>query len=285
VSLRKPTIVFSELAYGALDGVIISARVGPPVFGLGLLQAVPIEQLQRIADAPKPDGVRGRLNQVQDLTSNLPSHGRFGFKAGNANLLSQIAGAMHNDIGITSSLLPLQNCSATQQACLSAIDDGMPELSNTHLIELAFYLQHLAAPARRDRQDPNVMRGERLFVHSGCNTCHRPVLRTAKDSPPLLANLDIEPYTDLLLHDMGSGLADGRPEFAASGSEWRTTPLWGIGLTELISETSQYLHDGRARSLTEAILWHGGEAQAAQDRFARSGAAERDALLAFLQSL
>ena len=156
-----------------------------------------------------------------------------------------------------------------------------------HVIhEWDFYSQNLAVPARREPDDPEALKGKELFYEIGCAACHRPKFMTGEVSgQPYLSHQLIWPYTDMLLHDMGEGLADGRPEGAASGREWRTPPLWGIGLTETVSGHTLFLHDGRARNLTEAILWHGGEAKAARDKFATLSKADRDALLAFVNSL
>lgn len=286
VTLRSPLIELRELAYGEIGKVLTSPRVGPPVFGLGLLESVPAQALEALAREAKPDGVRGRVNRVWSVERQRHETGRFGLKANQPDLRQQIAGAMVGDLGITSTLFPPQNCTPAQAACRAAPDGGRPELSDVQLDDLAFYFAHLAVPARRDTDDPAVVRGERLFADIGCALCHRPVLATgAQPRFPRLAGRTIAPYTDLLVHDMGKGLADGRPDFDAGGRDWRTPPLWGIGLVEAINEHSHFLHDGRARDLTEAILWHDGEAAAARGRFTRLGKAEREALLAFLRSL
>lgn len=281
VRLRKPRITFRELGYGPLGRVLVSPRVGQQVVGMGLLDAVPVATLEALAAEPRPDGVKGQLNR---LTGGVP--GRFGHKANMPDLRAQIAGAFVGDLGITSPLHPQENCQPVQVACRQAPDGGRPELGAAELDDVEFYLAHLAVPARRGGDAPAVRRGEALFSAAGCAGCHRPQLRTG-DSPrfPRLAGLTIAPYSDLLLHDMGPGLADGRPDFQASGRAWRTPPLWGIGLTRTVSEVERYLHDGRARSLTEAILWHDGEARRARQRFEGMGQAERNALLAFVKSL
>ncbi len=212
--------------------------------------------------------------------------GRFGLKANVASLPVQIADAMLGDLGITSALHPDENCGAAQEACQKAPSGGSPELTDDELAALTFYLSHVATPARRDRDDPQVRLGEQLFTASGCADCHQPRQRTRTDAASShLSAIVFHPYTDLLLHDMGEGLADGRPDFDASGREWRTPPLWGIGLIESINEYRSYLHDGRARTLTEAVLWHDGEARTARDRFAALSHEERAALERFLLSL
>jgi CxxC motif-containing protein (DUF1111 family) len=286
VPLRRPQLAFSELAYGPMGRVLTSPRVGQQMVGMGLLDAVPAEALEAMANAPRVDGVKGRVNRVWNPESGKTEAGRFGYKANMPSLRAQIAGAFLGDLGITSALHPDENCSPVQLACRKAPTGGAPELGAEQLDEVEFYLAHLAVPARRDADSPAVRRGEALFAAAGCSQCHRPNLNTGP-SPrfPLLALKTIAPYTDLLIHDMGAGLGDGRPDFLASGREWRTPPLWGIGLTATISEAARYLHDGRARSLGEAILWHGGEAKVARRRFARLGKADREDLLTFLKSL
>jgi len=266
---------FSELGYGPLGDIRTSARVGNPVFGLGLLEQVSAEELQRMADEPKADGVRGRVNQVWSVQRQRLEPGRFGLKANQPDLLQQIASALHGDLGITSPLYPRENCAPQQRDCQLALKGGEPEVDAMQLSELYFYLVNLAPPPRRERD--KVQAGERLFAKAGCAVCHRPQLKAGTRV--------IEPYTDLLLHDMGDGLADGREDFLANEREWRTPTLWGVGLIEQINPGAGYLHDGRARSLSEAVLWHGGEAQAARERFAGMPRGDRDALLLFLQSL
>ncbi|MHA6195599.1 di-heme oxidoreductase family protein [Pseudomonas wadenswilerensis] len=275
VSLRQPQLSFSELGYGPLGDVLTSARVGTPAFGLGLLEAVDAIELQRMADEPKADGVRGRANQVWSVERQRLEPGRFGLKANQPDLMQQIASALHGDLGITSPLYPRENCAPQQRDCQKALSGGQPEVDGMQLMELHFYLSQLAPPARRDRD--KVVRGEALFASAGCVACHRPRLQAGAQV--------IEPYTDLLLHDMGDGLADGRDDFLATGKEWRTPPLWGVGLIERINPGAGYLHDGRARTLAEAVVWHGGEAQVARDRFVAMPQGDREALLHFLQSL
>ncbi|MFD2641982.1 di-heme oxidoredictase family protein [Pseudomonas japonica] len=275
VNLRRPQLLFSELGYGPLGDIRTSVRVGTPVFGLGLLEAVSAEDLRRMAEEPKADGVRGRVNQVWSVERQRLEPGRFGLKANQPDLMQQIASALQGDLGITSPLSPRQNCAAQQRDCQKALSGGEPEVDALQLMDLHFYLAQLAPPQRRDRD--RVQRGEALFASAGCVACHRPRLQAGTQV--------IEPYTDLLLHDMGDGLADGREDFLATGREWRTAPLWGLGLIERINPGAGYLHDGRARTLSEAVIWHGGEAEAARDRFSAMAREEREALLQFLQSL
>ncbi|MEN0037517.1 MAG: di-heme oxidoredictase family protein [Cellvibrio sp.] len=290
IRLRKPQLSFSELNYGPLDKeqepVLTSARIGPIVYGLGLLDAVSEKDLLSLAQQRKPDGIKGKVNQVWDIASQQTRIGRFGVKANSASLRSQTVDAMLGDLGITSSLLPHENCLPHQQACLTASSGGSPELKDEQLAYLEFYFRYLAVPARRNINDAQVKAGEKIFTDIGCAICHRTEMKTAKNYPlPHLANLTFQPYTDLLLHDMGEGLADYRPDFKASGRDWRTPPLWGVGLTEFINEYQSYLHDGRAQTLTEAILWHGGEARISRERYSALNRDDRIELEQFLLSL
>jgi CxxC motif-containing protein (DUF1111 family) len=189
-------------------------------------------------------------------------------------------------MGITTSVFPAQNCPPAQTACLLAPEGGVPELDDARLAKLVLYARSLAVPARRNLDDPNVRRGELLFLESGCGSCHLPKWKTGSEvSMQELAEQNIHPYTDLLLHDMGEGLADGRPDFEASGQEWRTPPLWGIGLVHRVNLHRFFLHDGRARGLMEAILWHGGEAEVSRNLVKAMSSEDRGALIAFLNSL
>ncbi len=289
VRLRRPQIVFSETAYGTLDDALTSPRVGPPVFGLGLLQAVPAATLRQMAREAKPDGVKGAVNQVWQVAAGKATAGRFGLKANMPDLAQQIAGAMVGDLGITSPLFPAENCTRRQEACRIAVSGGSPELSAAQLQDLLTYLSLLAPPPRRqgetEMQRQAVQRGQARFAAAGCAVCHRPALETGDAPWPALARQTFHPYTDLLLHDMGEGLADGRPDYQASGRQWRTAPLWGLGRYAEINEHGQLLHDGRARDLNEAILWHGGEARNARERFRRLPREAREELFAFLRSL
>lgn len=286
VRLRRPLIQFAELAYGPMHKVLSSPRIGQPVYGLGLLQAVPEETLVRLAAARKPDGVRGRVNQVFDAATGKTVVGRFGLKANAPNLRQQIAGAFLGDLGITSSLFPEENCTPVEKACQQAPSGGKPELSDKDLDAIEYYLANIAPPRQRNQHDPKVSQGEAAFGKMGCALCHRPQLTTAEQQRfPLTGRQSIAPYSDLLLHDMGAGLSDHRPDYGANGREWRTPPLWGIGRVAEINEHSQFLHDGRARNLQEAILWHGGEGRTARERYVNAPRELRQAVLAFLDSL
>lgn len=289
VELQKPTLELSQLGHGALHpDTLFSLRVAPPMIGLGLLEAIPEAALLANADADDRDGdgISGRPNRVWDHASQSTRLGRFGWKAGQPSLNQQNADAFFNDMGLTTTLIAGSSCTAAQQDCLQLPHGGAPEVSDHILAQVLFYTRNLAVPARRQVDDPQVLKGKGLFHQAGCQGCHTPSFTTGPDAAePELAKQTIRPYSDLLLHDMGDGLADNRPEFQASGREWRTPPLWGIGLTETVNGHTRFLHDGRARNLLEAILWHGGEAEAARQRVMAFDAAERAALLAFLNSL
>ncbi|HKQ83789.1 MAG TPA: di-heme oxidoredictase family protein [Steroidobacteraceae bacterium] len=288
-SLAVPTYSITDLTFGSLPAnVQISPRVAPPVFGLGLLEAVPDETLRSLADPEDAngDGISGRMNIVWDPEKQTATIGRFGWKANQPSVHVQNAAAALNDIGLTTTLFARENVVEGQTAAAAAPTGGAPEVSDEFLARLDFYTRTLAVPAARDVGTPPVQSGAAVFAATGCVACHVPTLETAAENAiPALANQTIHPFTDLLLHDMGPELADGRPDYAATGSEWRTAPLWGIGLTATVNRHTRFLHDGRARSLTEAILWHGGEAARARDSFMHLPRAQRAALLQFLNSL
>lgn len=288
VMLRRPIYLFSEPAYGEPNpDMMFSPRVANHMIGMGLLEAVPEESILALADPDDEDGdgISGRPNYVWDVANGRTVLGRFGWKANEPTVAQQVAGAFLGDMGITTPLFPEQNCTDAIAGCSTAADGGTPEIEPDDFQKVVLYSSTLAVPARRDWTHPQVLQGKALFNEIGCTACHKPVLATgAHPTIPALSNQTIRPYTDLLLHDMGEGLADNRPDFLATGSEWRTPPLWGIGLIETVNGHTYLLHDGRARNLTEAILWHGGEAQAARDRFAALHPTEREALLRFLNS-
>jgi CxxC motif-containing protein (DUF1111 family) len=288
VELRMPHLNITELGYGPMHPQTqFSVRVAPAMIGLGLLEAIPESALLANADPDDrdKDGISGRPNQVFDQTTREPAVGRFGWKAGQPNLNQQNADAFFNDMGLTTRLFTGSSCTDRQQPCREMPHGGELEVSDNILAQVLFYTRNLGVPARRNVDDPQVLAGKTLFHRAGCQSCHIPTFTTGDAAEPELANQVIRPYTDLLLHDMGEGLADGRPEFEASGSEWRTPPLWGIGMTETVSDHTQFLHDGRARNLLEAILWHGGEAEKAKQTVLGFDSDERSALLAFLESL
>ncbi|MEM9784098.1 MAG: di-heme oxidoredictase family protein [Pseudomonadota bacterium] len=290
--LRRPIWSAEDLAYGPLgDAAMLSPRVAPQLIGLGLLEAIPVEDILAGADPEDADGdgVSGRANIVWSVEYDRPMLGRFGHKASVPTIREQAAGAFSGDMGLSTTLFPDNHgeCTGRQRACRIARHGGDPvEVSDTALDVTTFYVSNLAVPARRAMDDGEVLRGKQIFHQAGCAACHRPsfVTHRLQDRDEHSFQL-IWPYSDLLLHDMGPGLADGRPEGRADGREWRTPPLWGIGLTEQVSGHTQFLHDGRARSLLEAVLWHGGEAQAARDRVVSMPPPDRAALIRFLESL
>ncbi|MGB3291613.1 MAG: di-heme oxidoredictase family protein [Phormidesmis sp.] len=255
------------------ENLLTSLRIPPPVFGVGLLEVIPEKTLQTLADPADKnnDGISGRLNRVWNFEKQRMDIGRFGLKANSANLLSQTATAYAHDMGIANPLLPN--------------DDGTTEIDADTVEASAFYTQTLAVPARTQVDDPVVQQGEKRFADANCAACHLTSIKTGAAPVKALAHQTIQPYTDLLLHDMGVALADNRPDFEATGQEWRTSPLWGLGLTQTVLPYSGYLHDGRARTVEEAILWHGGEAEDAKQAFMALGKEGRQAMLKFLNSL
>ncbi len=287
-TLSEPLYDFTDLAYGPMDpDVLTSTRVAPQLVGMGLLEAVPEADILELADPDDEDGdgISGRPNYVTPGPGEPRRLGRFGWKANTPTVRLQVVDAFLGDLGITSDEHPENNCPPTAAACREAPDGGSPEVPADRIDDIEFYMQTLGVPERRNLDDPAVEQGAELFASLGCTACHNPTFTTADHPVPQLGGQVIHPYTDLLLHDMGSGLADGRPDFLATGSEWRTPPLWGIGLVEKVNGHTMFLHDGRARSLEEAVLWHGGEAATAQDRFTALSADERESLIAFLESL
>ncbi|MEM8592132.1 MAG: di-heme oxidoredictase family protein [Pseudomonadota bacterium] len=294
-TLRKPTYSLGNLAYGPIDaGAVLSPRVAPQMIGLGLLEAIPVEDILALADPEDrdADGISGRPQIVWSTEYNQPMLGRFGLKAGMPTLKQQNADAFTGDIGISTPLTPTAwgECTEAQNACRSAHhgdgDVRVHEVDDVGLSITTYYTANLGVPVRRGHDDPEVLRGKEVFYTTGCVACHTPahVTHRLEDDPERSFQL-IWPYTNLLLHDMGPGLADNRPEGRASGREWRTPPLWGVGLTEDVSGHTYFLHDGRARSLLEAVLWHGGEAEEQKEAVSTMPAADRAALIKFLESL
>ena len=295
-TLMQPRYGFTDLAYGPMAAdVMTSPRIAAQLAGAGLLEAIPdAEILKNAAEQARTAGpVRGQVNRVWDAFANDMRIGRFGWKANVASLAHQTAGAFLGDMGITSSTNPNEACTPTQADCLAAPrggKDGAPEIDDRTFGDVVFYTAALAPAARRNPADARVRQGQRLFAQAQCDACHRPSYLTGASPFPQfgtdkLAGQRIWPYTDLLLHDMGAGLADGRPDFAASGSQWKTPPLWGLGLIPGVNGHNRLLHDGRARGALEAVLWHGGEAEASKQQVLRMSRAERDALVKFLESL
>jgi len=255
------------------EHIQVSPRVPPHVYGTGLLEAITEADIIALADPEDldGDGISGKPNRVLNVKNNNTELGRFGWKASSPTLLQQSAEAYLNDMGITNPLFPAA--------------DGSTEIDEETLVAAAAYAQTLAVPARVEVDNPQIQRGEKLFADASCTACHTATFTTGSHKYPALENQTIHPFTDMLLHDMGAGLADNRPDFEANGQEWQTPSLWGVGLAQTVLPYSGYLHDGRARTFAEAILWHGGEAQAAKETFASMNQDDRAALVRFLQSL
>lgn len=296
VMLRKPTYSVADLAYGPLDPTTtLSPRIANPMIGLGLIEAIAEEDIRALADPDDldGDGISGKAARARDHRTGEIKLGRFGWKAQNASVRDQSSSAFAGDIGISTPDDPRSfgDCTPQQTACLAGATGVQARLGDTEAPDpvldlVTFYAKNLAPPARRDVEDAEVLRGKQLFYESGCTACHTPKFVTSRtaDNKAQAFQL-IWPYSDFLLHDMGEGLADGQAVGDATGNEWRTPPLWGIGLTKTVNGHSFFLHDGRARSLTEAILWHGGEAQTARNAFAAANPEDRKALITFLESL
>jgi CxxC motif-containing protein (DUF1111 family) len=288
-TLREPVYEFKNLNYGEFpDDIMISPRIAQHLVGLGLLEAVDEETLKSLEDTDDTDsdGISGKINYVYDFEADTTIVGRFGWKANQPTVRQQTALAFREDIGITSELFPDELCAESQTECKEARSGGEPELTGDILDRVTLYTETIAVPARRNWDDPDVLKGKRAFHNVGCASCHVPKLKTGEHPEhPEFSNQTVYPYTDLLLHDMGEGLADNAIDAEATGTEWRTPPLWGIGLVETVSGHTYFLHDGRARNLEEAILWHGGEAEQSKQQFKELRKEERDNLIKFLNSL
>jgi CxxC motif-containing protein (DUF1111 family) len=296
VTLRKPTYTVDGLGYGPMaDDVMLSPRVAPPMIGMGLLEQIHPGDILANADPDDADGdgISGKPSMVRDAATGEIALGRFGWKASTPSVRAQSADAFAGDIGISTPDVTSHygDCTTAQAACRDAPSGvqerlGPVEAPDPVLDLVAFYSRNLAVPVRRDVDDQEVLAGKAMFYGFGCADCHRPKYVTRRDAPQPEHRFQlIWPYSDLLLHDMGEGLADNAPVGDASGSEWRTQPLWGIGLTETVNGHTFFLHDGRARNLIEAILWHGGEAGPAKDAVVAATPEERQALVRFLESL
>ncbi len=283
VVLRRPIYTLRSLAHGPLaEGVGLSPRASPHLLGQGLLEAVPDSVLAEWHDPDDRDGdgVSGRLPRLPD-----GSVGRFGWKSAQPTVEAQTAAAFLGDLGLTSPMFPTENCPEAQAACRTSPSGGSPELPAVRLRVTSAYVRLLGVPARRDPDAPQVLEGRALFRAIGCASCHRPSLETGDAVEPELAHQTIWPYSDLLLHDLGEGLADDVAEGDAAPSEWRTPPLWGLGLVPEVNGALALLHDGRAHTWEEAILWHDGEAEAARATYETLSAEDRAAIAAFLASL
>ena len=296
VTLRKPIYTIADLGYGPMaPDVMISPRVTPQMIGLGLLEAIHPGDIIAGADPDDADGdgISGKVSWTRNPDTGEPMIGRFGWKATMPTVHSQAADAFAGDIGIAtpSHPDPWGDCTEAQAGCRAMPSGIQADLGDTEAPDpvmdlVAFYSRNLAVPMRRDVDDPQVLAGKELFYGAGCVSCHRPKFVTSRKAEQTQFRFQlIWPYTDMLLHDMGEGLADGRPVGDATGREWRTAPLWGTGLTETVNGHTLMLHDGRARNALEAILWHGGEAQASREAVVAMEPDERAALLRFLESL
>lgn len=291
--LRKPIIKLTELGYGELaDGIGLSPRFGPNIFGMGLLDSISDQDLlnQEDIDDTDGDGISAKYNRVPDVVTGKQAIGRYGFKAKHPTLVQQVTAAFTHDIGIVNPLFPNEVCTQAQTACQQASKltnpKGEHEIAQRLVQDVMMFSQHIGVPPARDLQSEQAQQGRELFYQLNCQGCHTPSYTTAANAKvESLAKIKIWPYTDLALHDMGPGLADNVLEYDADGQEWRTPPLWGIGLQQRVQGQQLYLHDGRARTISEAILWHGGEAAASQRAFSQLNQSERQALLKFLQAI
>jgi CxxC motif-containing protein (DUF1111 family) len=282
--LRTPTYALTDL-YKSAGGYLVSPRLAPPVFGIGLLEAVPEDEIIALAakNRMNNDLIKGKPNYVWDQVTQSMQLGRFGWKANTASVLAQVASAYNQDMGVTNKIFQVE--SSFSQSQYDGLKDD-PELPDSILNAVKYYVQTLAVPARRNVSDINILKGKKLFMDAKCGNCHLETLTTGVNVAfRQMSNQTIHPYTDLLLHDMGTGLADNRPDFQANGQEWRTAPLWGLGLYETVNFPAYYLHDGRARTVIEAIMWHGGEAEQAKQYFQNLRKQDRDAFIKFLKSL
>ena len=287
--LRKPIYTITREQFGSLQQVLTSPRVGQQVIGLGLIDALSKEDILANTDEfdSDGDGISGKANYVWNHTTNQSELSRFGWKSNQPTLRQQVADAFNGDMGLTTSIFPDKNCPSPQLDCLNAPNGGSPEVTDKSLNNLMIYASSLSVPIRRNYEDQNVLKGKKLFRDLKCNSCHTEVFTTSNnyDFNTLLENVTIRPFSDFLLHDMGSDLADNRPDFLATGNEWRTQPLWGIGMIKEVNRHTFLLHDGRARNIEEAILWHDGEAEASKNRYKNLTKKERQNLLAFINSL
>ena len=291
-TLRFPQPRIEELGYGPLNPQsLFSLRAAPAIHGMGLVAAIDQGDIDALADPVDRDGdgISGKINRVWDFENGQMAPGRFGWKANRANLRITVAGAFQGDVGITNPVFHGQPCTPSQRRCQNAPngnDAAGFELPERLLALTVKFVESIGVPIRRSPTEHAEV-GREKFYSSGCAGCHHPSFTTrrlASDRAHLGQQL-IWPYTDLLLHDMGPDLADGRPDYQASGSEWRTSPLWGVGLSGDVNGVETLLHDGRARNVEEAILWHGGEGEAARNVFAALQKREREALIAFVESL
>ena len=288
-SLRSPNYNLVNLNYGGVSpALMMSPRVGGQMIGLGLLEIISESDILAHADEfdSDGDGISGRANYAFDVYNNTIMLGRFGWKANTPTLATQVAAAFNGDVGIKSSYFPNENHTSAQSLLNGLPDGGVIEIEDEDLEKVILYCRTLGVPIRRNQLDENVIAGERLFNAISCTKCHVDSYTTGiTGSIQPLKNVLIRPYTDLLLHDMGNDLADNRPDQLANGKEWRTPPLWGLGLIETVNGHTYLLHDGRAESIEEAILWHGGEGASSRDLYKMLTQDERRQVLDFLNSL
>ncbi|MEM6697952.1 MAG: di-heme oxidoredictase family protein, partial [Bacteroidota bacterium] len=267
----------------------LSPRIATHLAGMGLLESISEEDIlaNEDKDDVDKDGISGKANYVWNVQEEANTLGRFGWKANQPNIIQQNAGAFNGDMGLTSSFFPEDVFTPAQESQHpNIIDGGSPEVSDEQLFRISLYVQSLAVPAKRNTDEPEYLAGRTLFMEIGCESCHKASFTTSVGNEiPSLDQQKIYPYTDLLLHDMGEGLADHSPDFDATGREWRTAPLWGVGLIKTVNNHTRLLHDGRARNVAEAILWHGGEAKQVTDRFKQLTKQEREDLIFFVNSL
>ena len=285
ISLRKPIFTLVDSYIALPSNILLSPRIATPVFGLGLLEAISeadILSKQDINDLDN-DGISGKANYVWDPVLGQTKLGRFGWKANSSSVLVQCAGAYVEDMGVTNYVFPNET-GFNQSNGQDGLNDD-PEISNGILDAVALYCKTLAVPASRSATNIDVRRGAKIFEEISCVKCHSPKQQSSYNAIASISNQIFYPYTDLLLHDMGADLADNRPDYLATGTEWKTRPLWGIGLTQIVNGHTYFLHDGRARNITEAILWHGGEAQNSKEKFKQLSTQKRNELLAFINSL
>jgi len=294
--LRQPHYRFSQLNYGSLDkNIRVSPRIAPQMIGLGLLEAISEADIISHADPDDKnnDGISGKAQYVWSKEKQKPTLGRFGHKAGMPTLNEQNQAAFNGDIGLSTPLFPKGSgdCTPQQAQCLAMPNGNSPqyndlEVSKTMTDLVLHYTRNLAVPPRRNVNDPDVLAGKAIFYNNGCIDCHTPKFITPRNTAAIEQSRQlIWPYTDMLLHDMGEDLADNFTESMANGREWRTPPLWGVGLTPVVNGHSFYLHDGRARNLLEAILWHGGEAEVSKNKVVNMTQRQRQQLIQFVESL
>ena len=265
-----------------------SPRVAQQTIGMGFISALPDSEILKYADEGDEDGdgISGRPNYVWNYETNEKDLGKYGWKANATTLKTQIASAFHGDMGLTNPVFLKEDCPESQKDCDQAPNGGEPEVTQEQLEQVLFYQASLSVPNRRNAKNEKVLQGKAIFNQLNCVGCHAINQVTASlEINPKLEGTQIKPYSDFLLHDMGEELADGRPDYEATGREWRTQPLWGIGLISTVNKHTYFLHDGRARSIEEAILWHGGEAKESKEKFKKLEENERKQLVAFINSL